>query len=133
MRTHEHLTTRYRFTGTVILETGLHVGSGRGSTMTDALVIRTADGEPYIPGSSFKGALRSAVERIAPNIPPIRSCRLIENGDTECLTISRALQVWLQEEIRENCETAQRAGQAYRQVVDNASAQRLTDRGICTE
>jgi CRISPR/Cas system CSM-associated protein Csm3 (group 7 of RAMP superfamily) len=96
-------------------------------------VIRTADGEPYIPGSSFKGALRSTVERIASNIPGIQSCRLIENGSTECLTVTRALQVWFQEEIRENCETARRTGQAYRQVVDNTSVQSLIDRGICTE
>ena len=131
--THERLSKRYRFTGTLALETGLHIGSGRGSTLTDALVMRTADGEPYIPGSSFKGALRSAVERIAPNIPGIRSCQLIENGDTECLTVTRALQVWLQEEIRENCETAQRTGQAYRRVIDDVAAQRLIDHGICTE
>jgi CRISPR-associated protein Csm3 len=130
--THERLSMRYRFTGTLALETGLHIGSGIGSTRTDALVMRTADGEPYIPGSSFKGALRSAVERIAPNIPGIGSCQLIENGETECLTITRNLQTWLQE-IREHCDTAERTGLSYQKLVaQTGAAQRLVDRGICT-
>src|SRR4051812_30743884 len=107
--THERLSTRHRLDGTLIMKTGLHVGSGHGSELTDALVIRSARGAPYIPGSSFKGALRSAVERIAPNLghltPPVRSCQLVEDGDEECLTVTRGLKESLQQ-IREDCETA---------------------------
>lgn len=43
----------------------LHVGGGVGSTsITDAGVVRHADGRPYVPGSSMKGALRSHLERL---------------------------------------------------------------------
>lgn len=124
-----------QFVGTVVLETGLHIGSGRSSTRTDALVIRTAKGVPYVPGSSFKGALRSAVERIAPNLqhltPPVTSCQLIENGDAECLTVTTALRERLQQ-IQESCETAQRTGQSYRRVVASGEASYLLQRQICT-
>jgi len=57
---------RYLFTGTLALETGLHIGSGWvvGSP-SDTPVIRTPDGRPFVPGSSFKGAFRSTVEKLA--------------------------------------------------------------------
>ena len=46
----------------------LHIGSAyaRGSESdTDSPVIKDVDSKPIIPGSSFKGALRATVERIA--------------------------------------------------------------------
>jgi CRISPR-associated protein Csm3 len=133
--THENLTTRYRFIGTLVLETGLHIGSGRGSTLTDALVIRTAKGEPYIPGSSFKGALRSSVERIAPNLsnltPPVTTCQLIENGATECLSVTRSLQEQLRQ-IQDDCETAQRTNQSYHNIAQEDRREYLLNNQICT-
>lgn len=132
--THKHLGSRHRFVGTLVSETGMHIGSGRGSTLTDALVIRTASGEPYVPGSSFKGALRSAVERIAPNLstlnPPVRSCQLIEGA--ECLTTSSSLRDRLQE-IQEACERAQRTSQSYWKVAKPDQSQYLVDNGICAQ
>lgn len=60
------LTGYYQLTGTIVCETGLHVGAG-GDTIeiggTDRPVItHPIDGYPYIPGSSLKGKLRSLLE-----------------------------------------------------------------------
>ncbi|HED03618.1 MAG TPA: CRISPR-associated RAMP protein, partial [Candidatus Fraserbacteria bacterium] len=52
-------------TGTLTLRTPLHVGSGQGGELTDAPVVKYLDKRPYVPGSSFKGVLRSTVERLA--------------------------------------------------------------------
>ncbi|MFB6274111.1 MAG: CRISPR-associated RAMP protein Csx7 [Salinibacter sp.] len=70
---------RVRVTGTLRTESGLHVGSGSGSSQTDATVLRHADGRPYIPGSSLKGAFRSRVARLA------QAPALKEAGATSCL------------------------------------------------
>lgn len=72
--------TRYTFTGRLELVGALHIGSGgggqvgRGDAITDATVIRDSTGEPYIPGSSLRGVLRSAVSQLAPalNLGEIR-------------------------------------------------------------
>jgi CRISPR-associated RAMP protein (TIGR02581 family) len=53
--------------GSVHTQTGLHVGTGASSldpSATDSRVIRDAAGLPFIPGSSFKGALRAHLESI---------------------------------------------------------------------
>ena len=68
---------RYLFTGTLALKTGLHIGSGWVvGTPSDSPIVRTPDGKPFIPGSSFKGAFRSAVERLTP-ATGLESCRLM--------------------------------------------------------
>lgn len=71
-------TRRYLFTGTLALKTGLHIGSGwTVGSPSDSPVIRTPDGKPFIPGSSFKGAFRSTVEKLASTIG-LKSCGLME-------------------------------------------------------
>ena len=134
--THEHLGVRHRFVGTLVMETGLHIGSGRGSTLTDALVVRTGNGVPYIPGSSFKGALRSSVERIAPNLgilhPPVTTCQLNEASDVECLTAKQPLRDSLKR-MQELCDVAKRAGQSYRAVAGDEAASNLVNANICTQ
>lgn len=63
---------RVVLTGRVIAKTGLHIGSG-GSLEpvgADNPVVRDAQGSPYIPGSSFKGVLRSRVEAILWGLNP---------------------------------------------------------------
>ncbi len=82
----ERLKNRYLLKGIVILDTALHIGSGQSSFETDALVIKDAHEKPYIPGSSFKGALRSTVERLVPNIAGLRTCALIKDAD--CATVN---------------------------------------------
>ncbi|UII25696.1 type III-A CRISPR-associated RAMP protein Csm3 [Fulvivirga maritima] len=51
--------------GKILTKTGLHIGGSKGAIEAGALdspVIKSAAGVPYIPGSSFKGSLRSAIE-----------------------------------------------------------------------
>lgn len=50
--------------GTLYLKTGLHIGSGEMSYLTDATVMKDTFGKPIIPGSSLKGVLRTAAERL---------------------------------------------------------------------
>jgi len=77
-----HLRTRYRITGRIVLDTALHIGGGRNpSAATDSPVVRDGTGRPFIPGSSLKGAFRAAVERLVPNIPGLRTCRLSDDSD----------------------------------------------------
>ncbi len=84
-----HLRSRYLFTGKLIMDTALHIGGGRdSSTVTDSPIIRDGQGRPLIPGSSFKGAFRAAVERILPNLPKYHTCQLIE-GYERCLSTHR--------------------------------------------
>ena len=73
---------RYLFQGDLTLQTGLHIG-GRDTIFSPSEhpVIRTPDGQPFIPGSSFKGAFRSAVEKLAPNIAAVWSCGLDEGSN----------------------------------------------------
>lgn len=78
------LTNRYILTGVLIMKTGLHIGGGKESLITDSAVIRDAMGQPFIPGSSFKGVLRSTIEKILPvftSIPGLWSCQLFNESD----------------------------------------------------
>jgi CRISPR-associated RAMP protein (TIGR02581 family) len=55
---------RLELTGTLTTVTALKIGAGRSVEVTDpdVPVIKDANGHPLIPGSSFKGALRSRLE-----------------------------------------------------------------------
>ncbi|RLC20135.1 MAG: CRISPR-associated RAMP protein [Deltaproteobacteria bacterium] len=89
------LTSKYLFKGRLKFKTALHVGGGKiNVTNTDNPIVRTPEGFPFIPGSSFKGAFRSMVEKLAVSIPGLRTCQLIEDeesfkgkSDEECLRI----------------------------------------------
>jgi CRISPR-associated RAMP protein (TIGR02581 family) len=71
---------RYLFTGDLVLTTGMHIGGGTAElSPSDSPVIRTPDGQPYIPGSSFKGSFRSTVEKLAPALER-HSCALQEGA-----------------------------------------------------
>src|SRR5947207_7218198 len=64
------LRNRYVFGGLLVMQTAFHIGGGRVTTSnSDSPVVLTPDQKPFIPGSSFKGALRSAVEKIVPGLP----------------------------------------------------------------
>jgi len=105
------LRSRYRITGKLVMDTALHIGGGReASTVTDSPVERTATGEPYIPGSSIKGAFRAAVERLA-LLMGLRTCQLAENYP-DCLSTNRELSKhyqtirgYLGRELQKNDET----------------------------
>lgn len=74
------LRNRYQFTGRLVMKTALHIGGGRNRlSSSDSPVVLTAEGIPFIPGSSFKGVLRSTVEKLAPNLSnAFTSCGLFE-------------------------------------------------------
>jgi len=88
------LKSKYLFKGRLEFKTALHIGGGKiNVSNTDSPVVRTPDGLPFIPGSSFKGAFRSAVEKLAISLPEIRTCQLIEDEslkgmpDKECFRL----------------------------------------------
>ncbi len=74
------LRNRYVFDGKLEMKTGLHIGGGKVTlSYTDSPVVLTPDGLPFIPGSSFKGTLRSTIEKIVAGFPPdlgLHSCGL---------------------------------------------------------
>ena len=82
-----NLRNRYVFEGKLVMETALHIGGGKVTlSSSDSPVVLTPDQQPFIPGSSFKGALRSTVEKIVPSLPPsanLFSCALIELDEDE--------------------------------------------------
>lgn len=76
------LGARHRVTGDLKFDTALHLGGGRNPAKgTDSPIIRDGLGQPFIPGSSIKGAVRAAVERIVPNLG-ISACGLYNTGES---------------------------------------------------
>lgn len=62
---------RYVFEGKLEMKTGLHLGGGKATlSYTVSPVVKTLDDLPYIPGSSFKGTLRSTIEKFVASLPP---------------------------------------------------------------
>lgn len=73
---------RYVFTGQIMLHTALHIGGGSGTlSISDSPIVRTPEGRPFVPGSSFKGAFRSTVEKLAGPLPAVRTCALTDGAD----------------------------------------------------
>jgi CRISPR-associated RAMP protein (TIGR02581 family) len=81
------LRNRYIFTGKLVMLTAFHIGGGRVTlSSSDSPVVLTPEQLPFIPGSSFKGALRSTIEKLVPSLPSeagLSSCGLIEPLDDE--------------------------------------------------
>jgi len=71
--------------GRLTLRTGLRVGAGRDPLLevSELPVMKTADGRPYIPGASFKGAWRAATEALLRGLPDHRAKNLA------CLSVPR--------------------------------------------
>lgn len=64
---------RWEIAADLVAETGLRVGVGGEAaqpTATDLPVLRDATEQPYIPGSSLRGVLRSHVERVIRGLEP---------------------------------------------------------------
>src|SRR5262249_583323 len=78
------LRNRYVLTGKLVMQTAFHIGGGRGTlSNSDSPVVLTPEGLPFIPGSSFKGSLRSTIEKLVPNLPEtarLRTCGLLDMG-----------------------------------------------------
>ncbi len=89
------LKNRYVIQGGIVLEGPLAISSGEASDKTDAPVMRRkGDNQPFIPGSSFRGALRSTVERIAAGIG-IPVCGLMAGNN--CEDIQKDFAKWMEE------------------------------------
>jgi CRISPR/Cas system CSM-associated protein Csm3 (group 7 of RAMP superfamily) len=52
-------------------ERSAHIGTGRSEGPIDRAVRRDAEGEPYVPGSALKGALRMTAERLVQQLNEI--------------------------------------------------------------
>jgi CRISPR-associated RAMP protein (TIGR02581 family) len=79
------LQARRRVHGELVLDTALHLGGGRNPAKgTDSPIVRDGFGRPFIPGSSIKGAVRAAVERLVPNLQ-ISACGLYDR-EADCLS-----------------------------------------------
>jgi len=65
---HSRLLSRYSLDAELVCKTAIHVGAGKASTdvraASDLPVVRNGSGDPYVPGSSFRGALRSGLEAL---------------------------------------------------------------------
>jgi CRISPR-associated RAMP protein (TIGR02581 family) len=79
------LRNRYLFKGSLVMQTALHIGGGRVTLSgSNNPVVLTPEEIPFIPGSSFKGSLRSTVEKLVPSLAPnLFSCALIELSPDE--------------------------------------------------
>lgn len=68
----ERFDNRYDLRGRLLSKTGLHIGAGGSLEVvgSDKPVVRDANNLPYIPGSSFKGSLRSKVEAVMRALSP---------------------------------------------------------------
>lgn len=111
------LTRKYLFRGKLELETALHIGGGlinlRG---TDSPIVKTPTNEPYIPGSSFKGAFRATVEKLIGSIPNDNLwCCYLTEGD--CPTAQ--LKEFSRERERNNWTEVQLAQQLEERLCDS--------------
>ncbi|MEM9553818.1 MAG: CRISPR-associated RAMP protein Csx7 [Acidobacteriota bacterium] len=84
--TFETFTVRHRLTGQLQAETALRVGAGSSldAANTDQPVMRDGLGRPFLPGSSLKGALRSALEAVIRGLPAsygLSTCDLFNDFD----------------------------------------------------
>jgi CRISPR-associated protein Csm3 len=124
------LTDRYLFTGRVVMESGLHVGGGRETlTTTDSAVMKFIDDRPFIPGSSMKGAFRSAVERAVASLAPrVRSCGLFDGNDDRCPTPRRSGEEVAEVSLDDLCDTCHLFGSPFM-----ASRIRFSDLAVITE
>lgn len=81
--------SRLNLIGKVETLTAIRIGAGRSTSpiSSDLPVVRDAEGSPYIPGSSFKGVLRSYIESILRSIANQRHivCNPT-NNDEQCIT-----------------------------------------------
>lgn len=80
--------SRYILRGKLELVSGLHIGGGASSVVgSDSAVQKDFDGNPFIPGSSFKGVLRSSLEAILRGLDNdnLKSCEVVSGKS--CITI----------------------------------------------
>jgi len=68
---------------TLTARTAVHIGSGEGNDLTDALLRRDTQGQPFIPGTAIAGVLRSLLTRLAPRFGST-PCAALTGGSDSC-------------------------------------------------
>lgn len=112
------LRNRFVFTGTLVMQTALHIGGGKATlSSSDSPVVLTPDQQPYIPGSSFKGALRSTVEKLAAALPGFSTCALVEISEDEFKQSGK--------QVKDFCSTARRWEISQRKQRPGANAAQI--------
>jgi CRISPR-associated RAMP protein (TIGR02581 family) len=86
---YSQLTNRYCLEGKLVLASGLHIGSGLPDPDIDMPVMRDAAGQPFIPGSSLRGVMRSLVERALATLAPGAGCTLFDESHPYCPTSNK--------------------------------------------
>ena len=83
---------RLRVTGTLRLRTALRVGAGRSTAAAevDLPVVKDETERPYIPGSSFKGALRAYTEALLRALEAQRERDPNKEPALSCMSVSKA-------------------------------------------
>jgi CRISPR-associated protein Csm3 len=84
------LVNRYCVRGVVFADTALHVGARPGAgDMSERPIARDAWGQPYIPGSTLKGALRMTLEQLVPalGLIGVKSCGLQAGSRVDCVSV----------------------------------------------
>ena len=115
---------KYVFTGKLELKSGMHIGGGQINLRgTDSPVALTPEGDPFIPGSSFKGVFRSTVEKLVSVIPNRKTCFLSPEGDCptakqETFNDRRRDSSWSETQLvkvleKELCDTCKLFGSPY--------------------
>lgn len=80
--------SRLHLAGTLTFDSALRIGASRSIAVDepDLPVLRTADGRPYIPGSSLKGALRSHVEAV---LRTLQAGSNVAEHNLACLSVGK--------------------------------------------
>ncbi len=80
--------SRLHFHGTLKFESGFRIGASRSTKVDepDLPVLRDALGQPYIPGSSFKGAIRSYIEAI---LRTLQADEKVDDRNLACLSVGK--------------------------------------------
>lgn len=115
---------RLRLEGLLTTRTGLHIGAGGSGELlgTDLPVVRNSAGQPFLPGSSLKGVIRSAAEALLRGAPfagasgskrPLWTCELI--GGDPCVTEARVKEI---REEKSRAAAADDAGRTHREVAE---------------
>jgi CRISPR-associated RAMP protein (TIGR02581 family) len=118
------LRNRYVFDGKLEMKTGLHIGGGKLTlSYTDSPVVLTEEGFPFIPGSSFKGSLRSTIEKVVASFPDdlgLHTCGLPAKDmlREKCPTarqqrLRNARNVDMEEERKKLCHTCRLFGSPF--------------------
>lgn len=112
--TFEKMKNRHRLRAEIVTVTGLRVGAGKSqdAAATDQPVMRNADGQPFLPGSSIKGAMRSAIEAVLRSLDrdDLRACDLFAEP---CIEHERDRDIPLEEVLEKICTTCSLFGSPF--------------------